>query len=203
MLSNTAKLYFPKLVFDKAVTITHTATNEIKPINLYRLEWKRKESKCNEGKPELSQEYEELLSSLRFAISDGYIREIRRCSWRAVEEWNTTRLLDQSLRSVYLLPAASYIEVAFRLLSDCAFDESKAFFYRRSEKRILPYLILYKFWKNQTTNALIFTFAQLSELLALEMNDKLLDGEIKEINTFLSYIDKELGNSNEQKADSK
>ena len=192
MLSDISKLYFPKLVFDKAVTITHTVTNEMKPINLYKFDWTRKINKCNSGQPELSSEYEELLTSLKFAITDGYIKEIRRCSRLAVHEWNTLRLLDQSLKSIYLLPAASYVEVAFKLLSDCAFDESKNYYYRGEYKRILPYLFLYKFWKNQATNLAIFTFAKFSDLLALSMNDKLYDYEIKEINKFLSYIDKEL-----------
>jgi len=197
MLSDTSKLYFPKLVFDKAVTITHTVTSEMKPLNLYRLDWTRKVHKINSGQPELSSEYEELLTSLRFAISDGYIKEIRRCSRLAIHEWNTLRLLDNSLRPIYLLPAASYIEVAFRLLSDCAFDESKNYYYRREDKRILPYLLLYKFWKNQTSNSVIFNFAQFDELLTLSMNDKLYDYEIIEINKFLKYIDKEMDGGSE------
>jgi hypothetical protein len=197
MLSDTAKLYFPKLVFDKAVTVTHNVTNEIKPINLYRLDWTRKINKCNGGKPELSSEYEELLASLRFAISDGYIKEIRRCSRLAVHEWNTLRLLDTSLKLIYLLPAASYIEVAFRLLSDSAFDETKGYYYRKENKIILPYLLLYKFWKNQGTNAITFKFAQFSELLTISMNDNLQDYEMVEINKFLTYIDKDLGGKKE------
>ena len=67
MLSNTAKLYFPKLVYTKTVTIND------KQISVYQLDWTRKELKCAKGGMELSDEEEALTRSL-FAIPDSYIK---------------------------------------------------------------------------------------------------------------------------------
>lgn len=196
MLSNTSKLYFPKLVFDKAVTISNTSSTEIKPLNLYQLNWSRKTSKCSNGYNELLEEYEYLLDSLRFAVSDGYLREIRRCSWSAVAEWNSIRLLDSSMKSVYLLSAASYIETAFKLLSDSLYDEETKYFYRKDDKKIIPYILLYKFWKNQANNSLVLSFVKATELITMTLNQKLSDSDLEQINKFLNFIEKDLGTKN-------
>lgn len=192
MLSNTSKLYFPKIVFEKPVSLTPTSA-EVKPANLYRLEWTRKENKCNNGMSELSDEYESLLLSLHFAISEGYLKEIRRVSWRAVEEWNATRLIDTSLKHIYLKPVASYIEVAFRLLSDSVYDEETQFYYRGTAKKIIPYVLLYKYWVNQVSNGILFNFSKISELITLSLNSELNDQEAGMINKFLTYINSQLG----------
>jgi hypothetical protein len=192
MLSNTSKLYFPKLVFDKAASI------DLKPTNTYCLDWTRKVSKCNQSQPvELTEEYEDAIKNLRFAISDSYFREIRRCSWRAVEEWNVNRQIDSSLKSIYLLPTASYIETAFKLLTDCLYDESTNYFYRKDDKIVIPYLLLYKFWKHQVSNALLFNFSLLSELITVSMNKKLTENEDTQLNKFLNFVNTDLGTKND------
>lgn len=196
MLSNTFKLYFPKLVFEKAVTISNSSSTEIKPLNLYTLSWFRKTSKCSNGYNELPEDYEYLLDSLRFAISDGYLKEIRRCSWSAVAEWNSIRLLDSSMKSVYLLSASAYIETAFKLLSDSLYDEETKYFYRKDDKKIIPYILLYKFWKNQTSNSLILNFVKASELITMTLNQKLFEGDLEQINKFLNFIETDLGAKN-------
>jgi hypothetical protein len=193
MLSNTYKLYFPKIVFDKAVLIGSTPQTDLqKPINLYRLDWSRKESKCANTNAELNGYYESLLNSFSFAISDGYLKEIHRVSWIAPSEWNSLRLLDNSLKHIYLKPAASYVEVAFRLIADSAYDEGLKFYYRGEHKKVLPYVLLYKFWKNQVSNNLIFNFSKISELITLSMNTELTDEESVSINDFLTYVNNEL-----------
>jgi len=198
MLSNTSKLYFPKLVFEKAVTISNqnAASTEIKPLNLYALDWTRKTNKCSNGCEELPEDYEYLLHSLRFSISDGYLKEIRRCAWSAVAEWNSIRLLDSSMKSVYLLSAASYIETAFKLLTDSLYDDETKYFYRKDDKKIIPYILLYKFWKNQTNNSLILSFTKTSELITMTLNHKLSDSDNEQINKFLNFIEKDLGEKN-------
>jgi len=198
MLSNTAKLYFPKMVFEKPTTIQISSNDPLtnfKSVNLYKLDWSRKENKCNHSLKELNDEYESLISNLRFVISDNYLVEIRRCSWDAVKEWNIRRQIDTSLKSMYMQPAAAYVETAFRLLVDSLFDEETKFYYRKKDKLIMIYLLLYKFWKNQVSNSLIFNFSKINELLTVSINENITDVEAEEINKFLKHMNSDLGNN--------
>lgn len=182
MLNNKNKLFFPKIVFDKSIQI------DTKIINLYKLDWSRKEKKCNSGELELLDEYEDLLKSFRFALNDSYLTEIRRLSWNSVAEWNIQRGIDSKLKHIYLEPAVSYIETSFRLLADCVYDENEMFYYRGKYKYIIPYLFMYKFWKNQTSSNLIIKFIRISELVSVgvEMDEATYD--------FMQYINSELDN---------
>jgi hypothetical protein len=193
MLSNIHKLYFPKLIFIKSVISKKINEDDSqKPLNLYTLDWSRKESKCSQGCTELNDFYESLLRAFSFAISDGYLKEIHRVSWVAPSEWNSLRLIDPSLKHIYLKPAAAYIEVGFRLIADSAYDEALELYYRGGFKKVLPYILLYKYWKNQVNDNLLFNFSKISELVTLSMNSELTDEESVEINEFLNYVNNEL-----------
>jgi hypothetical protein len=194
MLNNTNKLFFPKIAFEKSVEISpNNAENKI--LNLYTLDWTRKERKCSQGLEELSFEYETIIKSLKFAISDAYLREIRRASWSAAYELNVNRSLDSSLKRTYMSPVVSYIEEAFRLLADSSFDEQTNFYYRGKNKIILPHLLLYKFWKKQTQNSMILNFTRTDELLTISMNENLAVEQQTSINKFLNFVNEDM-NSN-------
>ena len=190
MLSDTSKLFFPKIVFNNSNEIILNETPKI--LNFYNLDWTRKMNKCSNGEQELLPEYESLLSSLRFAISDGYLKEIRRVSRCAVSEWNQLRLLDSSLKHIYLEPAASYVECGLKLLSDCIFDTTTNYYYRGPYKHIIPYLLLYKFWKNQTNKNLMMLFTHTSDLITLSMNENINEESQIKINEFMNYMNDEL-----------
>jgi hypothetical protein len=153
MLSNTAKLYFPKLVYTKTVTIND------KPLSLYRLDWARKELKCAKGFSELSGA-EETLAHSSFAIPDSYIKEIRRLSWASVAEWNEIRLLPDTMRGIYLRPAVEMVHTAFFLLADCKFDEETNFYDRSQPRGYVLLILLRKFWINQVKKELADEFTK-------------------------------------------
>ena len=198
MLNNTNKLFFPKIEFEKSVELNHNSGDN-KIINLYRLDWTHKEKKCNNGQTELPFRYEELIKNLRFAISDGYLKEIRRVSWASIEELNILRVVDTSIRKLYLRPTVSYINVAFELLSDSIFDTDTNFYYRGKNKIILPYLLLYKFWKNQRqiSNSYIIDFIGIPELLTLSSSEKMDDSQLESINDFLNFINIDISGKND------
>lgn len=189
MLNNTNKLFFPKIEFEKSVELNHNS-GDSKIVNLYRLDWTHKEKKCNNGESELPFRYEDLIKSLRFAISDGYLKEIRRSSWASIEELNMIRTVDSSMKQIYLKPTVAYINVAFKLLVDSVFDIDTNFYYRGKNKIILPYLLLYKFWKNQRQipNILIMDFAGIPDLLTISNGEQITDEQSESVNEFLNFI---------------
>lgn len=193
MLNNTNKLFFPKIEFEKSVEINHTSGDN-KIVNLYRLDWTHKERKCNNGESELPFEYEDKIKNLRFAISDGYLREIRRTSWASVEELNMMRSVDNSLRHIYLKTTVSYVSVAFRLIADSIFDNETNFYYRQPDKIVTPHLLLYKFWKNQRQmpTSMIMDYTEIPELMTIASNEDLTDEQQKSINEFLSFFNEDI-----------
>lgn len=193
MLNNTSKLFFPKIEFEKSTEIKHTSGDN-KIVNLYRLDWTHKERKCNNGESELPFRYEDKIKNLRFAISDGYLREIRRTSWASVDELNMMRSVDNSLRHIYLKTTVSYVSVAFRLISDSVFDSETNFYYRHPDKIIIPHLLLYKFWKNQrqVPTSMIMDYTEIPELMTIASNENLTDEHQKSINEFLSFFNEDI-----------
>ena len=158
MLSNTGKLYFPKFVYE------HTATINDKSVSVYRLDWSRKESKCSFSNPqEIAQGSEDLVKLRLFAIPDPYLKEIRRLSWKSIEEWNTIRLLPDNMKGIYLRPAAECIHTAFLLLADCLYDEDSKFFDRSIPRGDIHFALIWKFWKNQVNKILLYQFLSKEE----------------------------------------
>lgn len=195
MLNNKSKLFFPKIEFEKSVELNHNS-GDSKIVNLYYLDWTHKEKKCNNGESELPFRYEEIIKNLRFAISDGYLDEIRRTSWSSISEFNTTRKLDSSIKQIYLKPTVAYISSAFTLLSDSIFDTDTNFYYRGKNKVILTHLLLYKFWKNQRQipASMILDFAYIPELLTISMNEKITEEQSQVLNEFLSFVNEDMNN---------
>jgi hypothetical protein len=202
MLNNKKKIYFPKIVFIKPVEFT-SKNSELEnksdktAHSLYRLDWSKKTNKCNGGQPELHEYFEHILSEMVFAIDDGYLSEIRRAAWLSIYELNQKRDIDPAIKQIYLDPVISYVYESFRLLADCAFDESTQFYYRGDHKEILTYLLLYKFWKNQISKNLILKFCRIDELITKATNtDNIDSSKADQINFFLKYINNELEDMN-------
>lgn len=193
MLNNTSKLFFPKIEFEKSTELNHNSGDN-KIVNLYYLDWTHKEKKCNNGESELPFRYEEKIKSLKFAISDGYLKEIRRTSWSSVEELNMMRSVDSSMRYLYLKPAVAFVAVAFWLLSDSIFDSETNFYYRQPDKIILPHLLLYKFWKNQrqVPSSMIMDYTEIPELMTIASNEELSEEQELHINEFLSFFNEDI-----------
>ena len=193
MLNNTSKLFFPKIEFQNSAELNHNSGYN-KIVNLYYLDWTHKEKKCNNGESELPFRYEEKIKELRFAISDGYLKEIRRTSWASVEELNMMRAVDSSMRHLYLKPAVAFVSVAFRLLSDSLFDCSTNFYYRQPDKIVLPHLLLYKFWKNQrqVPSSMIMDYTEIPELMTIASNEELSDEQERHINEFLAFFNEDI-----------
>jgi len=193
MLNNTSKLFFPKIEFEKSTEINHNSGDN-KIVNLYYLDWTHKEKKCNDGETELPFRYEDKIKNLRFAISDGYLKEIRRTSWSSVEELNMMRAVDSSMRHLYLKPAVGFVSVAFRLLSDSLFDTETGFYYRKSDKIVIPHILLYKFWKNQrqVPSSMIMDYTEIPELMTIASNEELSDEQERDINEFLAFFNEDI-----------
>lgn len=165
MLSGTSKLYFPKIVYEKTVQPkASTDARSSSPLSLYKLDWTRKENKANKCQSDFSDEFETTIHNFRFAIPDSYLREIRRMSWKAVEEFNTTRLIHDSMKYIYLRPASEYICSSMLLLMDCLYDEEKEYYYRGDDKTSYHILLLYKFWKSQVNKQLLQQFSNIETL---------------------------------------
>ena len=193
MLSNTSKLYFPKIVYDKITSLNTVNESDAlyKPQKLYRLDWSRKQSKCskNQNGEELTHEYEQFIMDARFLISDVHLREIRRVSWKAIEEWNVHRQLDTYLKNIYLKPAAAYVEVAFQLLSDCLYDHDTLSYQKGTDKLLSTYILLYKFWINQVPGDSVLDFCDIESLMAICYDTTgMPDDFAVKVNEFLSYV---------------
>jgi hypothetical protein len=153
MLSNTRKLYFPKLIFRNSPVVIKS-----KSISLYSLDWTRKQSHCAKISPELTPEYTTQLESFRFAITNAYLKEINRLSWAAPAEWTQIRLIDDSMQLIYLSPAAEYVRTAVTLLADCLYNQDTEFWASDGDKEFACHLMLYEFWKNQVGKNMVISF---------------------------------------------
>jgi len=178
MLSTRIQLYFPKLRFKKEASFGSWSDGKSSPV--FRLDWTFKEEQCRKKHERwlknhhpdknipfinsLPEEYETWLSELLFAVPKHYLTEIRRCAKRALREWEMERNFDTSVREMCLRIAQTYIEVAFRLLVDCTYDEKQNCFYKGDDKPIIVSAALYKFWAHQTGRGGLLRNAKVHEL---------------------------------------
>lgn len=165
MLKFFRQLYFPTLVRVGEVNFKVWPDSPKKTTDLYRIDWtnkektKKKTEDTRNHQIEMSEvlpgRYESFIQDLRFIIPSQYMKEIRRISRKAFMEWTEERVFDNRIREICLEPAISAIRVALELIADCTYDQTENYFYRGYDKIIIPYLLAYKFWLNQTTPALI------------------------------------------------
>lgn len=188
MLNNKNKLFFPKIEYVKSIQIN----DQKDVINLYKLDWSRKEKKCNNSTKDIIDALDFTVKDLIFALSDGELSEIRRCSWQSIYEYNQHRDLNNIPQSIYLLSTISLIESAFKILAKNIYNEESNEFHKKYDKIIFPYLLLYKFWKNQTNNENLLTFANITELIAISINENLSEFQQDSINILMSFINEDL-----------
>ena len=155
---------FPHLVFLKDVSFK--SWSEQNKTKLYKLDWdsfdeailKRHvewNAKCwPSTKFSFIQKfdlyYEGLLQSLRFAIPNHYLTEIRRVTQTTMTEWGINRPFDTNIKEMCLGPAIKCIQVAFELIADCAYDEQTNYFLRIDNKYLIAPLLMFRFWQHQT-----------------------------------------------------
>lgn len=194
MLSVFHSLFFPELVYDRDVHMASRSTAPIgsgsHQIQLFRLDWTKMESallqkhkdwqaqiltksdKWNVAKkqqvqfvPGLPQPYLSIVDGFKFALNANSIKEIRRCVRCAFDEYQIIRPFDTGIRDMLLNPAISYISCAFKLLTDCLFDEVTNRWSRKIPlKMIASQAMLYRFWSHQTGSGLVREHADLDRL---------------------------------------
>ncbi len=168
MLHLDSFLLFPSLVYQKDFTIKKS--DWTKDVRLYKFDWEKVELKKEEHHkkwnkdhwpvldlpyvPTLPEELDAEVKNYVFALDQGYLNEIRRCSQQGLAEWNISRPFDTIIREMCLKVPFSYIKVAFSLLSDCIFDEETGY-WDRGNRRESACLMLYKFWCHQTGRGLL------------------------------------------------
>jgi hypothetical protein len=184
---------FPRLVFLKEVTFNKKSGN--KTSNLYKLDWDDFDAAMLEEHKKWNEQYwpnqvipivqkfdpyyESILQSLRFAVPTHYLDEIHRVSEASMSEFHKERHFDTVMREVSYKPAISFVEVAFRLLCDCAYDEETNYYYRANNKYLLPHLLLFRFWQHQTGSACITEHADFQTL----------EGKLKFLNESIADYD--------------
>ncbi len=155
---------------DKGTVVKNNKPSWTKKVKLYKLDWEkielekeRKHKKWNKTQwPDfkvpytntLPEELDEEIKNIIFALSPGYLNEIRRCSQQGLAEWNVSRPFDTVIREMCLEIPKKYIKVAFSLMSDCVFDEGTGY-WKHGNRRETACLMLYKFWCNQTGRGLL------------------------------------------------
>jgi hypothetical protein len=90
------------------------------------------------------------VDSMRFALSEDYLQEIRHCSMKAAKEWDRKRPVAKHGVDPAVGPTISYVDSAFQLLSDCLFDPETHFYSRSGLKLVAPYVLSHRFWAYQT-----------------------------------------------------
>ncbi len=174
--------------------------------NIFCLDWKYPEAlkekkwvETTQSDPTLNsfigsipEEYSEWLDSLRFSIPSNYIDEIRHCSFKALEETirrkPESRWEPQPTRG----PAATFIQKAFILISDCLYDPTTHNYSRDERKNLVPYALTFKFWCHQTKVDNLFLYSGISDLKS-DLNNffnNLTDEGCSHYTNFIDSIEK-------------
>jgi len=172
MLYVNHRLLFPSLVYQKDFIMKNPSSMKEdnkksdwnKKVKLYKFNWdnidfKKEEQHKKWNKEQwpnlkipyidtLPEELDKEVKNYVFALDQGYLNEIRRCSQQGLQEWNIPKPFDSITKEICLAIPQSYIKTAFYLLSDCIFNEKTNYWSRDDKKNILC-LMLYKFWCHQ------------------------------------------------------
>lgn len=211
MLRLTHPLYFPQI---SRIGETHfkswSENDSEKTVNIYKLDW----SQIDKFKKEnfykhianssdekyfgsIPEPYDSWVQDLQFVVPRDYLEEIRKCSKKAAMRWGNEYPFDTMIREICLEPAISFVNVAFRLLSDCLYDSETNYFSRDSSRKIVTQALLYKFWRDQTGRGLVRDhayFDKLNKMMKYVLEDKNQDKErnklVSIIRDFLKVIDK-------------
>jgi len=206
MFKPSSAFVFPHLVFIKDVSFKSWSDSS-KTTKLYKLDWTSYDAAIKKDYENhfvkcwpcetyafvqtFNSYYESILQSLRFAVPQHYMDEIRRNTQMALSEW-ISRPFDTAIREMCLAPAIKYVEVAFKLLVDCAYDEDTQYFLRVDNKYVLPHMLLFRFWSHQTGSGMIMDhsdFGRLeSRLASLKKHNIDFPGKDQEIASLEKFI---------------
>lgn len=162
MLNMAQSLIFPHLkrIADPELPESKEVTQP-----LYLLNWELFETDLSKNIPELRGRSIpatfDTMDNAIYAVSESYKAEIQRMSIRATEEWVTRYPFDTMVREICLEPAVAYVWTAFRLLADCVYDPATGKFSRQDDRRMLKYLLPYRFWRKQTGRGLTQSHARI------------------------------------------
>jgi len=176
----------PSLKFPQLIHIGSTKfsgqRNSQKETSLYRLDWsyrdeilKKNDDRWRDGTSKRLSDFhpfiitlpgiwESRLQSMKFAITDKYMQEIKRCVDLGAKEWDIRRPFDTDVREMCLIPAKAFIEVAFKLLVDCLYDSEDHYYDRTPLRRIGKHMLIYRFWHHQTGGGLLKSNAEIDKL---------------------------------------
>lgn len=162
-------LYFPRLI--RSGETTFKAHSDVsRSTSIYKLDWDEvdrikkdnweKRTLISSDQPlppfpgTLPDEYA-WVKDLRYALPRNYLDQIRHCARQAMEIWGKEYGFDTMIREICLEPAIAHSYVAFRLVSDCIYDESTNYWSRDDSRIIVPQALLYKFWIHQTGRGMV------------------------------------------------
>lgn len=176
------RFVFPRLIQLGDVNFKSWSSRDKTP--LYKLDWDAHDEIINEHHQTWNRKcwpakelpitinfpepWESKLKGYRYAIPHEYMDAIHESTMKAELEWNQERHFDTNIREMCLKPGISFIEVAFRLLSDCLYSEETNYFLRDPNKwSIGVTLHLIRFWQHQTGSGLVLNHSRFHEVESL------------------------------------
>jgi hypothetical protein len=177
MIGYSYYLIFPKLdriCIPRSPTLPQTPDSFREGRYLYKLYWERPDStfRTRFGKDIkiLPDPYLNFCDNFYFLIKPNYMQEIRRNAKKALEEWDygqiNPAIIDKNIKIV-----TSYVDTAFRTLTDCLYDKDTQTFNRSSIKTIATEIMLSRFWVGQTTIKNSQKFSGIDEMSLYQTND--------------------------------
>lgn len=164
MVHHNQSLIFPRLVFSRETNFKSWSGKDTTPI--YRLGWEifdeqlfakhaAAESRITSRLPipfthALPEKWDNWVNHFEYVIPQHCLKEIHRTAFLAFGEWGMERGFDTVIREMCLGPAIAFVNVAFSLIADCAYDKETNYFYRKEDKAILKNVLMYRFWGHQT-----------------------------------------------------
>lgn len=184
----SACLYVPKLVHQERSTPNGTKFADSNQHNLFTLNWKKvdrhkvrhyekwvvehwaaqfPQALVGQNPSTLPPKYDKIVQAMVYAVSHDYMGEIQHLTQLYLTERARVRRFDTCIRDMCLKVSSEAIGCAFKLLSDCTWDESSHKWLRDHpdiDRRLLACLLTYKFWRENTGSGLVWGKSGLDEL---------------------------------------
>jgi len=151
---------FPKLILEGE----GGTNNDGRELGIYKLDWSATEEAARSqfearytGKfvYGLPDRYREWSDKVRFTLTENYLKEIRRCLSKSVEEWGIYHPFDTMVRDSLKSIAYQYVDSAFMLLTDCmcVYKINEGLEYPDLIKHPLQSILLYRLYSGHTGSA--------------------------------------------------
>jgi hypothetical protein len=205
MLQLHRNLLFPALIAQEKINFKQKDSKS--KTSIYKLDWRNidqfKEEKVSKEYTSeaycktLPDNFElsgfHIIDDLSFGITEDNLKTIRHYCYQAnneslkikslnldQNEYGYSKPLDQDSIIKFdsaICPTVSYIRSVFHLLSDFLFDRESQYYSRSTDKIILPYILLYRFWIYQTSEENVINFTNFEHLIKLMENIKNSDSQ--------------------------